>query len=209
MAPTDSDRPDGPTDEPSGSDSTLDEIRAGFRANDYDERDRAKHRLWGWLGGAGTEALIAALSDDSNRIANAAAKSLSKRGAAEAVPELVRQVARPERCIAADIVQYPYAEASDLRHDEMALALVELDDPAAVDPLIEALQETGHEWVAWEIAWVLAELGEPRALPAVESVLEEIRAWDGTGWRYRTLVRDLERADARLREAANPEDEGS
>lgn len=209
MAPTDSDRPDGPTDEPSGSNSTLDEIRAGFRANDYDERDRARRRLWGWVGGAGTEALVDALRDDSDRIAKAAAKSLGNRGATEAIPELVEQVARPERCIAADVVQYPYAESSDLRHDEVALALVELDDPAAVDPLVDALEATDHEWVAWEIAWVLSELGDPRALPAVESVLEEIRAWDGTGWRYRTLVGDLERAAARLREAAEREGEGS
>lgn len=55
---------------------------------------------------------------------------------------------------------------------------------------------------AWEVAWVLAELGDPRARPAVESVLDEVRAWNGTGWRYRTLVRDLKRAAARLEDAA-------
>lgn len=207
MSPPDGDREDGTTEEPSDGPSTLDEIRAGFRVADYDERERAEYRLRGWLGGVEIDSLIEALSDDSNRIANAAAKSLGKRGATEAVPELVRQVARPERCIAADIVQYPYAEASDLRHDEMASALVELDDPAAVDPLIEALEQTDHEWVAWEIAWVLAELGDPRGLPAVEAVLEEVRAWDGSGWRYRALVGDLERAAARLRETAEREDQ--
>lgn len=187
--------------------STLDEVRRGLEERDYDERQRAERRLHGWIGAADTEDLISALRDDNNRIAAAAAKALGTRGAAEAVPGLVREVSKVERCVAADVSGYAYAESSDLRHSEHARALVRIDDRAAVEPLLDALDRSDNAWVTWEILWVLGWLGDPQALEVVEGTLEELDAADGSGWRYRALVSNAKTAVARLRKAAEGESE--
>jgi HEAT repeat protein len=81
------------------------------------------------------------------------------------------------------IGQIPHPDAARLlipllrdKHEQVRqtviLALGHTRDPAAVEPLIEALGVIQEYWGPMFIARALGEIGDPRALPALQSLLK-------------------------------------
>lgn len=182
-----------------------DAIREKLEAGTVYERDEAGWELEAWAREAPLETVRSLLRADANRVSWAAARALASRGDTEAIPALVHEVSLVKRCqaaaVARDAATYQYSESGDLGHGDHARALVELDDPAAVPHLLEALGRVSNPWVKWEIAWVLGRLDDPAALPVLEEELDAMDDPAGRDWPYRDRVRTLATAVARLRNA--------
>lgn len=181
----------------------VEEVRERVDEGDLYTAERAGRELEEWARGADLEQVRPLLRDPRNEVSRAAARALAARGDAGAIPALVYEASLVKRCEAArwarDAQAYQHSESGDLGHGDHPRALVELGERAAVPHLVEALDRVSNPWVKWELVWVLGELGDPEALPAVEEVLEEFREEEGSGWTYEDRVKTAARAAGKLR----------
>jgi len=117
---------------------------------------------------------------------SAAAQALIEIGDPRAVPLLAphlrHRVFYVRQMAACAIGQIPHPDAArlliPLLRDEhqhvretVILALGHVRDPAAIEPLIEMLRTTQDPWEPTHIARALGEIGDPRAIPALQGCL--------------------------------------
>jgi len=121
-----------------------------------------EHRWWAVRTLAGcepteqtTRRLLAALEDDSSEVRQAAALALCHRPDLQAASALIRALADPDPMVAS--------------LSGNALTLLKAD---VVPVLAAALDETDHPTARREIVRSLAEIGDPRAIPALMKALE-------------------------------------
>lgn len=102
-----------------------------------------------------TRRLLAALEDDSSEVRQAAALALGHRPDAQATPALIHALADPDPLVAS-----------------LAGNALSLLKAQAVPALMAALDKTANPAARREIVRALAEIGDPRAIPALMRTLE-------------------------------------
>lgn len=170
-------------------------------SDDPDERLRGVQLLRIRPGPGADRALVEALSDPDDEVSGAAAAALADRGAAEAVPALVEELARADRFPGEYVMSVPYL-----------VALEELGGARAWKPLVEALEgmlDGDFEPEAkGRIAVALRRLADPRARPALEALLERADSHEQGGpvaESARGILEQIEAAEARAERFPGPE----